>query len=276
MAKQAGDSCCICFDPFPGTAGVACCSTGGPGGGSGHFVCNGCFGGHVQAEIGKDLGERQHLAGSVFCPQHSQGCSAPPYSDQTVAIRCTEGVFAAYVAARTELAEQRIIQEQEGAFLKRLEKERARFDGGAAGKPEAVEDAIQRHRAHVVENILTLHCPHCGAAFVDFEGCFALKCSRCRTHFCAYCVRHETKRWDESHVHVATCPYNVAPGKDVYASVAVFEKAQRRRRDLMLREYLQSSAVAALEPADALALIEALAQDLTDLGMKPDAYMLIL
>ena len=47
---------------------------------------------------------------------------------------------------------------------------------------------IEQMRCHIVDRILTLQCPRCNAAFLDFNGCFALTCHRCRCGFCAYCL----------------------------------------------------------------------------------------
>ena len=42
-------------------------------------------------------------------------------------------------------------------------------------------------RKYVEEEVLTSKCPRCRTAFLDFEGCCALKCSRCPCQFCAWC-----------------------------------------------------------------------------------------
>ena len=90
-------------------------------------------------------------------------------------------VFALYAEAKQALAEQRINAELERGFEKRLEGMREEL--GKHG------DA-QKHRAHVVEKILTLACPRCGQAFLDYNGCVALTCSRagCGAGFCGFCL----------------------------------------------------------------------------------------
>jgi hypothetical protein len=50
------------------------------------------------------------------------------------------------------------------------------------------------------ENILTLKCPRCGAAFVDFEGCMALNCAVCGVGFCGWCLADCGR---DAHEHVA-------------------------------------------------------------------------
>jgi hypothetical protein len=46
-------------------------------------------------------------------------------------------------------------------------------------------------RQHIVGQILTLHCPrpNCKQAFLDFDGCFALKCHLSGCGFCAWCPK---------------------------------------------------------------------------------------
>ena len=90
-------------------------------------------------------------------------------------------VFALYAEAKQALAEQRINAELERGFEKRLEGMREEL--GKNG------DA-QKHRTHIVEKILTLACPRCGQAFLDYNGCVALTCSRagCGAGFCGFCL----------------------------------------------------------------------------------------
>ena len=95
-------------------------------------------------------------------------------------------------------------------------------------------------RTHIVEKILNPACPRCDQAFIDFEGCFALSCSRVgcsmpQHGFCAYCL-HDAN--EDAHRHVADCEYNIAPNRDVFAKIEVFHEAQRRRCQRLLRAYL--------------------------------------
>ena len=46
------------------------------------------------------------------------------------------------------------------------------------GLQSRFELALEELCLHVEERILTLACPRCGQAFVNFTGCFALTCSR--------------------------------------------------------------------------------------------------
>lgn len=81
-----------------------------------------------------------------------------------------------YAQAQRKVAEQQIVAEVEARV---------------AAERIAEQNASERHRRklHISEKILTLTCPRCGQAFVDFSGCMALTCSRtgCGCGFCAIC-----------------------------------------------------------------------------------------
>ncbi|KAJ1474859.1 hypothetical protein T484DRAFT_1830790 [Baffinella frigidus] len=70
-------------------------------------------------------------------------------------------------------------------------------------------------RKYVEEEVLTSKCPRCRTAFLDFEGCCALKCG--------------VDCGADAHRHVASCAAKPA-GADVYypGSRLDFERAQVR------------------------------------------------
>lgn len=71
--------------------------------------------------------------------------------------------------------------------------------GLTCGEHSAATTPADALRNRVVEEILTLHCPRCAQAFFDFEGCFALKCSKCPCNFCGWCL---ADCGTDSHAHV--------------------------------------------------------------------------
>jgi hypothetical protein len=97
-------------------------------------------------------------------------------------------------------------------------------------------------RKHIVEEILTLKCPRCRKAFVDFDACFALRCrdaadNGCRAEFCAFCLALCGTN-AHAHQHVAQCPFNINPSRDVFGSLKNFDEAQQGRRERLLWNYL--------------------------------------
>ncbi len=75
---------------------------------------------------------------------------------------------------RLELLEQRKATELEADMEARLNVELDRLR-----KLDAEQREVLTARKHVVEDILTLKCPRCAQAFLDFNGCMALTCGNC-------------------------------------------------------------------------------------------------
>ena len=94
-------------------------------------------------------------------------------------------------------------------------------------------------RTHIINKILTLSCPN-GHAFVDFDGCFALKCSMCPCHFCGWCLADCGNSCD-AHAHVRTCRHKPAGADVFFGTKEQFEEAQRKRQRAMISSYLDES-----------------------------------
>ncbi|CAB9496339.1 Zinc finger C-x8-C-x5-C-x3-H type (and similar) [Seminavis robusta] len=117
-----------------------------------------------------------------------------------------------------------------------------------------------RLRNHIVEEILTLKCPRCKQAFLDFEGCFALTCSSCRCAFCGWCLQDCGK---DAHAHVKTCTAKL--NRETYfGTIQEFQQAQRKRRRQDLKNFLKS-----LSENEKQAALKAIEQDLKDLKLQP-------
>lgn len=117
-------------------------------------------------------------------------------------------------------------------FEERLDMERRKFELHSAEVAQVAQ--VEQARKHIIDNILTLKCPRCGQAFVDFNGCMALTCSRggCGCGFCALCLKD---CGTDAHAHVASC---ASSGGNVFGSFEDFEKHQVRRKELAVKEYL--------------------------------------
>ena len=243
-----------------------------------HYTCADCFDAHVRNEAGKDLALLAKCDGRILCPRNTAAntdadrCDAPHFPDKDIAAAVSHDTFEAYLDARSKLRERLVAEEMEAQMEARLRLERERAKRGA-GKEEKLRVA----KEHVIETILTLACPRCKQAFVDFDGCFALKCSRCAAAFCAYCLADCGR---DAHQHVGTCPEGQASVKaakkqkgvggraignlpaTVYGTKEAFDVAQKRRRCRYLALYLEK-----LDESGQRELVSALATELKDLDI---------
>jgi hypothetical protein len=123
-------------------------------------------------------------------------------------------------------------------------------------KSKAPADKI---RNHILEEILTMKCPRCSKAFLDFDGCFALSCSNCPCNFCGWCLED---CGSDAHKHVVNCPVKPQGADIYYGTFPQFVEAQRRRQHRLLTAYLGTldlpTRIAAMRSCDA---------DLKDLGL---------
>jgi hypothetical protein len=87
-------------------------------------------------------------------------------------------VFDAYMDARDNIREGKQAEEHQKEMAD-LE-ERIRKEAGQQVRPT---------RNLIIERILTPKCPKGLPAFLDFEGCMALTCRKCKCHFCAICLK---------------------------------------------------------------------------------------
>jgi hypothetical protein len=107
-----------------------------------------------------------------------------------------------------------------------------------------VQSEAARARAHILDTLLTLQCPRCSKAFLDFEACFALRCRDsgghgCGTAFCAYCLQ-DCGDLAAAHRHVSSCEHNSASGKALFSTKEHFDTVQVLRRVRTVQAYLDS------------------------------------
>lgn len=244
--EQAKQRCSICFDDASSEKGLECVAASD----SRHFICSECFQEYVNAKAGEELRLVRARNAQISCPV--PGCGSKPWSDAVVARHVPDSVFTQYLESAAQIREESLNRELERKFEQKLEAEIKRRDA-LTKENRWLEDA----RRHVIDRILTLACPRCGQAFLDFEGCFALTCSRCQCGFCAYCL---ADCGNDAHDHVRRCAENQT--KDFFGSIESFEDAQRKRRRQMLTEYLRP--VSAERRAK---LLRSLQKELNDLGL---------
>jgi len=118
-----------------------------------------------------------------------------------------------------------------------------------------------QERNKILEDIFTLKCPRCRKAFLDFDGCFALKCSSCPCAFCAWCL---TDCGEDAHPHVmSSCKEKPKDtGRTYFGKKEEFEDSMKKGIVRDLNAYLST------KTASVRGTIRAsLADDLKDIGI---------
>ena len=100
------------------------------------------------------------------------------------------------------------------------------------------QKAPNRLREQVIDEILTLKCPKCKRAFLDFDGCFAVKCSNCSCGFCGWCLKDCGV---DAHSHVIACPSAETSCKgSYYGTQEQFKESNRKRQQKELKMFFES------------------------------------
>lgn len=220
---KASKKCCsICWLEYPLRDGIMCHAVDPS---KAHYRCNDCFSNTVQHQAAIDY---RHTFISNNCKVICGICNDANsnYSDAQVASHASEAAFLLYKTALIE-AEVEKVSVIYNRRIAKLQK--------AIMLTTTSEKLLENHYLHVAENILTLHCPSCKTAVLDFDGCFAVKCN-CNSYFCGWCLAGY-KGSDECHSHVKACPQSGNKG-DYYGSAELFVAHHRERRSRELRDYI--------------------------------------
>eukprot|EP00960_Hanusia_phi_P028058 747184-Hanusia_phi.AAC.2 len=234
-AKQV---CTVCWDEFRSTEGLLCLNNL-------HFLCSDCLNHEVIEQCSpNNAANFDNSALFVRCRQ----CQDFTIFDlKEGAQHLSAETFEAYLKAREGVLVREALFEQD---LMHQETLRALQDSETS--------KVSKLRQRVVEDILTLKCPRCSMAFVDFDGCCALTCSSCRCGFCALCLQD---CGEDAHQHVASCRLNHTG--DLFTSLENFQSIQNARRVANLRAFMSAGASSSEQEA----LLQAIANDLSDLGI---------
>jgi hypothetical protein len=205
-------SCCICFESKPAHEGIKCSCD--------DLVCRECLDQLARAFVGKDLALLERDDGRLKCP--GLRCSAAPYyyPNADMAIKITADVFDLLIKARLQVQERKIRLE-----MQQMQQTQAPMQTDA--------DKARKH----IEELLTLKCPRCAQAYVDFNGCAALACSGCGGAFCAWCG---VDAGDDAHDHVAQCKAKPPRAGTHFGTEEEFKVAQKRHKRRLVNEYLCS------------------------------------
>lgn len=187
------DDCVICLNSVSTSEGVRC-------DGHGHLTCHSCLPRWIDSFLSSEVAQREATQARVPCPKAPTECDRV-LEDSVLARLLTKEQFDAYLQARVQMGERRAAAEVNQLFEQAVQQGVARIVG--------LDERQRRIRAvctHIVDEHLTTKCPHvdCRQAYVDFDGCAALCCSRCSRHFCGWCLA-PCNDGEAAHSHVARC-----------------------------------------------------------------------
>ena len=269
--EQEEEQCIVCFDDdFPPDGGLLCMHRGGRD--DAHFICDGCLCKKLlsmkEADALAVLAKNQ---GRCYCEEGglaaSHSCASKYYSDADLALhtRSNPDAFEAYLGARKTLLKEQIEAESAEEMETRLAAELARF--------EALSERDRKvyvARKRIIDEIITLRCPRCKKAFVDFANCFAIECSSKPKHFfCGWCLKDCGDDFKAAHTHVASCPEKPANAGTYYASPdasvdkQMFAAQNRTRQKKMLLKFFAEE----VDPEILESVLTSVCADLYDLGM---------
>jgi hypothetical protein len=221
------ETCSICLDRYKREEGYMCCNK--------HFMCWDCFGGYISSAAAPDAIKRSvDSDGNLKCmnPDCDELCSLAKVAACGAPAM---DVFKQLHELQTKVAIDKNVADA-------VEKERNRMNAEFQ-RIQAIEDAAERKahliRLDVIDRILTLRCPRCRQAFLDFVGCFALTCSSntCHCGFCAWCLKD---CGDDAHAHVYNCPEGQAG--EVFGTWDAFEAHHRERKRRQIEGELDKAA----------------------------------
>ena len=218
-----------------------------------HAVCSECLSGWCTASCDSD--RRATLAandGHIIC-SHPE--CAEPYDVNVLRSGLTPAAFQAWDTARTERTAAAAYADAWAHADARVAAAEAAAAAASAGT--RVEAARKK-----VLGVLTLQCPSCQLAFVDFDACCAVSC-HCGEIFCAFCLEGFGTGEEASqiaHSHVPACRRN--PSGSLFCAEDQWQAAQRvRRKRLVLAELARLPA-----PLQA-PVLDSVKTELQDLGI---------
>jgi hypothetical protein len=236
--------CAACFERHRKINGLLC-TTGQ------HFFCTACFQDYVSAYAAAE--DRLATGDELTCP--IPDCKGARYPDKAIIQHVSDAVWQAFTKLREELVEQRVAKELQDQL-----QQQASLEAERRSALSTEEQAVFEARQRIADDILTLKCPRCRAAFVDFDGCFALTCGACGCGFCAWCL---TDRGTDAHACAAQCSQRLGHGGGYFGTKQVFEAHHRALRTRKLSECLR-----ALTPQVRAALRPQVEPDLADLHIE--------
>lgn len=235
MKEGESRLCAVCMTD----AGTVVCSE------QRHTMCEECFADYAVIES-----EEASFDGELRCCGFKPyGCKANAFSQLFVVRKLSDIKASAFLKGCELSKERRTIEE-----FKRVETERV--------QRESALSEVEKARNHIVDNILTIRCPNdrCGAAILDFTGCLALKCARCKIGICAKCFEH---CGTDAHVHIKNGACKIDSNKQLFANDEYIKNVQMLYKTRKLNEYMKT-----LAPSVATKVIEKYQGELREGGVN--------
>lgn len=234
--------CSLCLDYFASKDGFFCSNR--------HFICwESCFEGYVKSANSPNPIQRSvDTDGNLTCPECKES-----YDLQRVGMNGPANSFQSLLKLKTDCIANQRTKEALDAEVARAASEFERI------MKLDLEDRIAAlvHR-DIVDEILTLKCPRCKAAFDEFEGCCAVSC-HCTSSFCAFCLKD---CGEDAHGHVAQCIENPTRG-DVFCSQDVLKGQRKNRWRRLILERLRRESQNTQKKVKELLIVE-----ISDLGIN--------
>jgi hypothetical protein len=257
LSLEQKAKCAVCMDSCGVADGYTC--TGTEGKPCAQFTCWGCLTWSYDAAKKPDAIKGTVTdKGELVCSNPRCECALAVERLHRPGAPAPEEVLKGAKELAIQIVSNKAVQEAVAQHQRQIDAENARI--------EAIKDADEKTAAKlrktIVEEVLTLKCPRCKTAFVDWDACAALTCMTCGAAFCAWC---QLDCGGDAHAHVTHCPDSPMNG-NVYAHTDYIQAGLNRRRTRRAREMVQN---AALTGRAGDMLRTALEGDLNDLGIKP-------
>jgi serine/threonine protein kinase len=178
--------CLSCYDSFELNAGVLCC------GKEQHFLCrtgDDCFNKHIKLLL---EGTEVNTFKCAYC--------AAVYPEKILNFNMNDENAKKLREKREEAVATKTRHEEKERYEEERKREEAKSE---------LEKQVGIHRKRIEEEVMTLRCPECNLAIVEYNGCAALKCGRtikgqeggCGTAFCAVCFANCKNESNDAHNH---------------------------------------------------------------------------
>lgn len=169
-------TCVICLSPSDATNSTLKCNNQ-------HAICGECFKQHLKINGGSEQ----------FIDFH-QIHEAPPCPllcgdkiDQDIVLESHNAKL--YFTTVQEITRLVTIKEIKTASMKKIDAD-----------PDSTKNIILLYITKLLSSCIA--CPMCKQVFVDFGGCLALTCHKCRKSFCGFCQQiHTTGDYDTNDIH---------------------------------------------------------------------------